>query len=737
MPDGSYRPTIAVVLAGGGAKGAAHVGVLRVLEEMRIPVDIVTGTSMGSYVGGLYALGLSAEEIQDTVNGIDWNLGYIDRVGRSERRVRDKEYDDRYQLHTDLGLRWMEVKVPKGVVQGQNMLHILRKSTGNLPAFKSFDDLPVHYRAVATDIEKLEPVVLKDGEIVDAMMASMSVPGALPPYPYRNMLLVDGGVTDNMPVALARSMGADVVIAVDISTDYLTGDQLKTFLNVGDQLSNYLVRRSTQEQVNQLNDKDILLKPAVGKMSTTDFSKMKEAYDLGYKAAEENQAALARYSLSPKNYFNYQLAKEKKKEKFERREVLEVNDVKIANNTHYNKEVLKSRLKLKKGEKYSDDQIEQKVRDLYALDRFEKVNYHYSTNEDGTTDLNLQVDEKEWGPNYLNFRFFMEDNFEDSSKYSIGMTSNFTDLDEMGSELRTNIEIGTDKLFSAELYSPLTYDQNYFWAASASYSDEESNLYIDTENNQFAVGNSQLESTSNSLDVNYKKWIADLALGYQPALWQEIRAGIRYTDGETRLSGLPDFGDLDYTRKGAYVRYRLDTLDDFSFPTQGYYADIEYLHSLDEIDGEDDETVTELSSSFMAAFSYNKHSLVGSFDYGVVDSESSEVPIDPRRLGGFLNLSGVPRDSLSGRNKAFTSLVYRYKWFDNDFGLFQSPVYIGASTEYGGVWSDSNANWDNDSMYLAGSVFTGVDSPIGPIILSYGQTEEGFNSIYLILGSTF
>ena len=261
LPDGSTRPTIAVVLAGGGAKGAAHIGVLQALEEMKIPVDIVTGTSMGSYVGGLYALGMSAKEINDTVNGIDWNIGYNDRVDRSERRVRDKEYDDRYQLHTDLGLRWFEVKVPKGVVQGQNMLHILRQSTGNLPAFKSFDELPVHYRAVATDIVNLKPVVLKDGELVDAMMASMSVPGALPPYPYKGMLLVDGGVTNNMPVELARSMGADVIIAVDISTDYKSIEQLNTFLSVGDQLSNYLVRRSTQESSSITHHKRCIASP--------------------------------------------------------------------------------------------------------------------------------------------------------------------------------------------------------------------------------------------------------------------------------------------------------------------------------------------------------------------------------------------------------------------------------------------------------------------------------------------
>lgn len=739
MPDGSTRPTIAVVLAGGGAKGAAHIGVLQALEEMHIPVDIVTGTSMGSYVGGLYALGMSAEEIQKTLQSIDWNTGYNDRVSRSERRVRDKEYDDRYQLHTDLGLRWLEVKVPKGVVQGQNMLQILRQSTGNLPAFESFDDLPVHYRAVATDIVNLEPVVLEDGEIVDAMMASMSVPGALPPYPYKGMLLVDGGVTNNMPVDLARSMGADIIIAVDISTDYKTEEQLSTFLSVGDQLSNYLVRRSTQDQTLLLTPNDVLLKPAVGKMSTTDFSQMPEAYGLGYEAAIAQQNTLSRYSINPKNYAAYQVKKQQKRSAFKSGAELEVKQINIENKSHYNEKLLLNRLNIKSGEEYTSEEIEQKVRDLYALDRFERVSYDYQDNGDGTTDLNIQVNEKEWGPNYLDFRFFMEDNFKNSSKYSIGLTSNFTDLGDTGAELRSNLEIGTDKLFGLELYVPLSYNQNYFLVTSATYSDEKSNFFIpeNVSNTQAVDMESHLSDTDNALPVDYVKLVGDLAIGYQPTLWQELRLGIRYTDGNTSVTGLPLFGESNYARQGVYARYRLDTLDDFSFPTQGYYADAEYLYSFDEYDDAQDDQVTEISTTLMIAKSYHKHSLVGRFDYGVVDSDNTDLPVDPKELGGFLNLSGIPRDSLLGRNKAYTSLVYRYKWFDNDFGLFKSPVYLGGSVEYGGVWNNADEKWDTDSMYLAGSVFTGVDSPIGPIILSYGHTEEGYQSVYLIVGSTF
>ncbi|GHY19680.1 hypothetical protein VCSRO22_0573 [Vibrio cholerae] len=189
------RPKIALVLAGGGAKGAAHMGVLRALEEMHVPVDIITGTSMGAYVGGLYATGMSAEEIEALIYSVDWNRGYRDRVDRSQRRVRDKEYEDRYQITTDLGLHWGEVRAPKGVVQGQNMLRMLRETTGNLPAFDSFDQLVIPYRAVATDIIHLQEVVLDKGFLVDAMMASMSVPGALPPYEIDGLWLVVSPIT--------------------------------------------------------------------------------------------------------------------------------------------------------------------------------------------------------------------------------------------------------------------------------------------------------------------------------------------------------------------------------------------------------------------------------------------------------------------------------------------------------------------------------------------------------------
>ncbi len=147
--------------------------------------------------------------------------------------------------------------------------------------------------------------------------------------------------------------------------------------------------------------------------------------------------------------------------------------------------------------------------------------------------------------------------------------------------------------------------------------------------------------------------------------------------------------------------------------------------------------MTEVSAKFIGAYTYERHTLVANMDLGIVQNEKATLPIDPKTIGGFLNLSGIPRNSLIGQNLAFTSLVYRYRWFDNDFGLFSSPLYIGSSIEYGGVWSDPDINFQDAPLYQAASVFAGINSPIGPVMFGYGFTEEQFDSVYLIIGTTF
>ncbi|HBN6196610.1 patatin-like phospholipase family protein [Vibrio parahaemolyticus] len=736
--DTPTRPKVAVVLAGGGAKGAAHIGVLKALEEMHIPVDIITGTSMGAYVGGLYATGMSADEIESFIYSVDWNSGYRDRVDRSQRRVRDKEYEDRYQITTDLGLRFGEVRAPTGVVQGQNMLRVLRETTGNLGRFDSFDELAIPYRSVATDILELDEVVIGNGYLVDAMMASMSVPGALPPYKLNGHMLVDGGVVNNMPVDVARAMGADVVIAVDISTDYKTEDDFTGLFTVADQLSNYLVRRSTQQQVETLQQQDVYIRPNVGQMETVEFDKMPWAFQSGYDITKEMESKLAGLRLSNAEYQKYIDHKQEVRKKLVYGDDRVVDEIVIVNNTHYSDVLLTNRLELETGRKIETAEIEKAVENLYALDRFELITYHFEE-VDGSNLLVFDVNEKSWGPNYLNFRFFLEDDFDTDSQYGIGMSTNFTNLNSHGAEMALNVEMGTDKLIEAELYSPVLSSQEFFVAGKVAYSSEGRNLPVSDDD-------SSLSSVNDFLPVSYTEFVSEIAIGIQPTLWQELRLGGRYSSGSIELSTLASVGNLDFERRGLFANYRLDTLDDFAFPTRGLLVDLEYLVSHDtspEEIGQSkpkdivEDTVYEIDARFKGAMSYQRHTLVGQAEYSFVQSKNSSITLDPRELGGFLHLSGIPRNSLIGQNLFFSSLVYRYKWFDNDFGLFEAPVYVGASLEHGGTWSDNDLKLNEAPLYNAASIFFGVDSPIGPIMLAYGRTEQDMEAVYLIVGTSF
>ncbi|HCE3065397.1 TPA: patatin-like phospholipase family protein [Vibrio parahaemolyticus] len=736
--DTPTRPKVAVVLAGGGAKGAAHIGVLKALEEMHIPVDIITGTSMGAYVGGLYATGMSADEIESFIYFVDWNSGYRDRVDRSQRRVRDKEYEDRYQITTDLGLRFGEVRAPTGVVQGQNMLRVLRETTGNLGRFESFDELAIPYRSVATDILELDEVVIGNGYLVDAMMASMSVPGALPPYKLNGHMLVDGGVVNNMPVDVARAMGADVVIAVDISTDYKTEDDFTGLFTVADQLSNYLVRRSTQQQVETLQEHDVYIRPNVGQMETVEFDKMPWAFQSGYDITKEMESKLAGLRLSNAEYQKYIDHKQEVRKKLVYGDDRVVDEIVIVNNTHYSDVLLTNRLELETGRKIETAEIEKAVENLYALDRFELITYHFEE-VDGSNLLVFDVNEKSWGPNYLNFRFFLEDDFDTDSQYGIGMSTNFTNLNSHGAEMALNVEMGTDKLIEAELYSPVLSSQEFFVAGKVAYSSEGRNLPVSDDD-------SSLSSVNDFLPVSYTEFVSEIAIGIQPTLWQELRLGGRYSSGSIELSTLASVGNLDFERRGLFANYRLDTLDDFAFPTRGLLVDLEYLVSHDtspEEIGQSkpkdivEDTVYEIDARFKGAMSYQRHTLVGQAEYSFVQSKNSSITLDPRELGGFLHLSGIPRNSLIGQNLFFSSLVYRYKWFDNDFGLFEAPVYVGASLEHGGTWSDNDLKLNEAPLYNAASIFFGVDSPIGPIMLAYGRTEQDMEAVYLIVGTSF
>lgn len=445
-----------------------------------------------------------------------------------------------------------------------------------------------------------------------------------------------------MPVDVAREMGADIIIAVDIGSDYLEAEDISSYLSVMGQLTNYIVKNSTKQQEALLNNNDIFLAPNVGKMATAEFDKMPFAYGKGYDIAYEQHLKLNKLVLSASEYQVYLNDKERKTSKLKRGNNLKIDHVTLNNNSSYSERMLLEYLQIDEGTTYSSDQLEAKVRALYTIDRFERIDYFYQTTSDGATELVVDVNEKSWGPNYLDFRFALEDDFYNQSTYSLGFSINFTDINIIGlsensSELRTNFELGTDKLIEAELYTPFLSNQLLFSSLKGIYSVTQSQ-FRDTPT---------LDNIDDYLPTEYNEFEFEASLGIQPALWNDFRVGARYTKGDLVLNISPDFNS-DYERQGMFVQYRLDTLDNFTFPTKGFYLFSEYLYSKDTLGsvGSDetiDDSVVELTVNGRFAYTIKRHTLVVHGEYGIVENKDEGVALEPKSLGAFYIYQGYQK----------------------------------------------------------------------------------------------
>ncbi|WP_235869545.1 patatin-like phospholipase family protein [Veronia nyctiphanis] len=644
--DFPQRPKIGLALSGGGAKGAAHVGVLKALEEMHIPVDYIAGTSMGAYVGGLYASGMTADDIEVLIESIEWTEGYQDRAERGMRRVNTKASDDKYNLRVNIGFDGTEIKTPQGIVQGQYMKRILRESTGSLPEFTSFDELVLPFRAVATDIENLTPVILDRGILSKAMFASMAIPGVLPAANVDGTLLVDGGPVNNMPVDVLKDMGADIVIAVDIGTDYAKADKLKSFYQVTNQLINYMVRSSTEAQIANMSLKDVLLTPDIGDMETADFERMPEALQKGYQITLLSDATLSPLVVSSAEYQAYVERKQQRRKQLVYADQVEVAKVTISNNSPYSEHLLKEKLGIESG-KIDTRDLEAAIENLNALDRFESIEYDLHQTDEGN-ELHLEVRERSWGPNFVDFRFSIEDDFNDNAFYTTGLRIINTGLSEYGAELSTELEMGNNRAVGVGLFVPLGPSQKFtsrFWGK-----------YSATQATEFFQPGDEPSLDSDDIYKDTfvierkEQWSMGGELSWQPTLWSELSIGYEYRVGE--LNQLNLF-KRNFSRERPYVRYTMDTLDDRVFPSKGSYLSAMYSWVSDSLTAEailgpTDIKSKQLDVELLHAASYDKHTLSGKLTYSgtanILDVtevsafgsyKQTNLLIEPRELGGF------------------------------------------------------------------------------------------------------
>jgi len=705
------RPRIGLVLGGGGARGAAHIGVLRELERLRVPIDAIAGTSMGAIVGGLYATGISAGELEDLMEKMDWAEALSDTPRREHLAFRRKEDDEHFPLDIGVGIRDGKLLLPKGLVQGQKLDLILRELTIDVSHIRDFDDLAIPFRAIASDIERGEAHVMGHGDLAEAIRASMSVPGVFAPVRVDGRLLVDGGIVGNLPIDVMQEMDVDVIIAVVVEFPLYSPEELDSALTISEQMLTILIRKETSRQIERLGDQDLLIQPKLGSFASTNFGGMSQAIEPGASAIRAIADKLAEISVDQQTYADH-LADRALPERAER----SLAFVRVVQDGRLMPEFLESRLDLELGEPVDTKRLAADANRLFGLKLYEQVSYRL-VEENDKTGVEFRARSTSWGPNYLQFGVALEDDFEGSTAFNLAARLTRTGINQLGAEWRTDFRLGTDPMLFSEFYQPLGARSRWFLAPRAELGQTNRDAF-DTGD---AVARLRISAVETGLDF-----------GMEIGSSAEFRVGAFSGTGEARVKvGDPALENIDFDTGGVIARFGFDSFDNAWFPRHGVQADVNWTLSRHGFGA--DSSFETFESDFSAVWSSGKNSLQLGLAYATSDDASAALQ-NFFPLGGFLRLSGLERGEIGGPHAALSRLVYYRRLGNSAGGVLEMPVYIGVSAEAGNVWQ-SRSDISFDSLRLNGSVFAGLETLLGPVYLAAGFGEGGSRNVYLFIGT--
>ena len=705
----NQRPRIGLVLAGGGAKGGAHVGVLKVLEELRIPIDYIAGTSMGSIVGGLYASGLSPDEIEKEIKNIDWDDVFVDSPEREDRSFRRKQDDQLYLFKAKPGFNNGKLQVPYAYIRGQKFDLQLNRLTQRVANIKNFDKLPIPYRAVAADLETGREVILDSGNLSLSIRASMAVPGAFDPVLIDDKVLVDGGIANNIPVSVARSMGADILIVSELGSDLLTRDEIESGLDVAGQMVNFLFGLNSRKSLESLDSNDVRISVQLGDIGSGSFDRILETIPLGEEAARKAKSSLQRYALSKSEYKQHLAARWDPDTASKT-----VSFINIENDSDVSDDVIKGYLSIQPGSALNIPQLEHDIEQIYGLEIFQYVRYQI-VEQDGETGLEINVKAKPWGPAYIQTGMLTSMDFEGDSSFRLGVAYTKTQINSLNGEWRLGGQIGDEPAFFTELYQPLDSQGRYFTSALIGYVTQNRNTYN-------SDGDRLKELHADGFGV-------ELSIGRQFGTWGEASLNYRRQTGEVEVrTGTPE-PDRDYDRGEFSLSLYDDKIDSLYFPTKGHVGILEYKVSRQEFGADTD--FEQLEAGYQQALNWGDNTLIAGIN--IATTLDDNAPFHSlNSLGGFLQLSVYQTDELTGQHSGLLRAIYLRRLSNAKF--FQT--YFGTSLEAGNVWQDSD-DIDIDDTIVAGSLFIGADSPLGPIYLSYGVNDDDNQSLTLYLGPLF
>ena len=697
---------IALVLSGGGARGGAHIGVLRALEAENIKPDLIVGVSFGALVGSLYAAGMDVDSIESKLASLNLAKNLQDRPSRDQMNSRQKRNFAGNLLNFDIGVGREGVKLPLGLLQGQELS--VQLASAFLPVANEyrFAQLPIPFVAVATDLVSGEAVRLDRGNLATAVQASLAVPVVFAPVEIDGRLLVDGGVANNLPVDVARDLGATRVIAVDASMPRYQSQDLDSFVSVVDQITTLLTRANADRQLARLGPRDVLISPELGDIGSLELDRIGEAAEAGQNAAVL-QLPASIPQLSSDDFSQWQTMR---MARYARPQ--QVDSLTVFNGSRMNGRVIVNQLASQPGQVLEAEQLSADLRRIYAIGIFDRVEAAVVEDGNGARSLDIRTSEKNWGPDYLNFGAGIEDNFRGDSAYSFRLSYTATGQNPTGGELKTTLELGEAPSLTTQFYQPIGYGSPWFAELELKAQRRKLKIFEDSK----PIAEYLVENSGIGFDI-----------GRKMANWGEIRVGLNRGRPRSSLElGQPV---LDSAGDEASVETRLsvDTLDSLGFPSTGAHIELTHISSQAKLGADTNYETGSLLA--LAPYTGRFGTLMARAELGRVLNDGAP-PERAFTLGGFGRLSGYSPGELAGSELTLISLL-GYQPMASGFGLGQ--MYRGFSLEAGNVFIEGGDTRYSD-LLAGGSFFVGLDSQLGPLYLSFGASEGGRRSVSLTLG---
>ena len=708
------RSTVAVVLGGGGAHAVAHLGALQELERQRVPIDLIVGTGIGGVIGGLYASGMTLAEIQVFLFETDWEDIFDPDTQREDLSYRRKRDDEDFLIKYRVGIKDGQAQLPTSLVPNEKLARLLQSTVANTKGTKHFDDLPVPFRTVTMDLVTGDEVVLESGSLDRAMLATLSSPGTLPPVEIDGKLLITGSLLNNIPVDVAQAWGADVIIVADIGPYTRTAEDLNSVFNIVDQVSHLLQRHNSEASLAALRDSDIVIRPAVGPAKETDFSSMDERLSLGSQSVVDVSDRLAAIRMNDVAYENL-IADRSAKRNLDPH----ITGIEISNDSNVDDSLILAQLSQPLNAPLDKEQLEADMRKIYGIGAFSSVDFNLRPQgEDAVLELNTV--ENRTGNRFWRFGISLQDDLEGNSSYTGSASLTWTQINRLGAEWRNVMRIGERQQLATEFYQPVDKLGRYFVSASGGFAERNLNIF-ESDGDIFA-------------QTRVQELTAALSVGRVFGNSGEFRLGLLRGSGTARSnigSGITstDFDIGALTASAAY-----DTFDNVYFPKSGARAGLSWIGQRDSLGSSIEADI--VAGNVAAVKTWGTHRLLAALD---IQTQLDDVTGAQNLLstGGLFRLSGFQRDELSGRHTAVGRLIYYRQIRSNPLrGLLEAALYVGGSLEAGNAWQNSS-DISLSNTLLAGSLFVGADTFIGPVYLAGGLAEGGHTALYLFIGRPY